>query len=99
MLGNALMRIASSASGILAGLYLADLANRGFRVNVALVGTLGAISFASELAAGVPMGVASDALAPRTLMTTGAFLGAVATQLFGITRDPGIFFLSRAIEG
>ena len=93
------MRIASSGSGVLAGLYLADLANRGFRVNVALVGTLGAVSFASELAAGVPMGVASDALAPRALMTTGALLGAIATQLFGITSQPRIFFLSRTIEG
>jgi hypothetical protein len=48
------MRIASGASGVLVGLYLADLANRGFGVNPALVGTLGAVSFASELAAGVP---------------------------------------------
>jgi MFS family permease len=94
-----MMRIASGASGVLVGLYLADLADRGLRVNVALAGTLGAVSFASELAAGVPMGVASDALAPRALMTAGAFLGAIATQLFGITSQPGIFFLSRTVEG
>jgi MFS family permease len=93
------MRIASGASGVPAGLYLADLASRGFGVNPALVGTLGAVSFASELAAAVPMGVASDALAPRALMTTGAFLGTAATQLFGISSQPRIFFLSRAIEG
>lgn len=97
--GNAFMRIASGASAVLVGLYLADLADRGFRVNVALVGTLGAVSFASELAAGVPMGVASDAFAPRALMTAGALFGAVATQLFGITSQPRVFFLSRTIEG
>jgi MFS family permease len=99
IIGNALMRIASGASGVLVGLYLADLADHGFRVNAALVGTLGAVSFASELAAGVPMGVASDALAPRALMTAGVLLGAIATQLFGISSQPHIFFLSRTIEG
>lgn len=93
------MRIASGASGVLVGLYLADLADRGFGVRTALVGTLGAVSFASELAAGVPMGVASDALAPRALMTTGALLGALATQLFGISSQPAIFFVSRTVEG
>src|SRR5438105_7200319 len=35
LLGNAIMRIAGGASGILVGLYLADLANRGSRVNAA----------------------------------------------------------------
>lgn len=93
------MRIASGASGVLVGLYLADLANRGFRVNAALVGTLGAVSFGTELIASVPMGLASDAIAPRGLMTGGAILGAIATQLFGLSSRPGFFFLSRAVEG
>src|SRR5260370_37723484 len=99
LLGNAFMRIASGASGVLVGLSLADLANRGFHVNAALVGTLGAVSFGSELIAGVPMGLASDAIAPRALMTGGALLGAIATQLFGMSSRPSIFFLSRTVEG
>jgi len=99
ILGNGFMRIASGASGVLVGLYLADLANRGFHVNAALVGTLGAVSFGSELIAGVPMGFASDAIAPRGLMTGGAILGAIATQLFGMSSRPSIFFLSRTVEG
>jgi len=98
LVGNALMRIAGGASGALAGLYLADLANRGAPVNAALVGTLGAVSFGAELVAAAPMGMLSDAVAPRRLMTVGALLGAVATQLFGITGRTAIFFLSRAIE-
>ncbi|MGH9582455.1 MAG: MFS transporter, partial [Bryobacteraceae bacterium] len=93
------MRISSGASGILVGLYLANLANRGSSVNAALAGTLGAVSFGAELVGALPMGVASDALAPRSLMTSGAVLGAIATQLFGLTARPGIFFLSRGIEG
>jgi MFS family permease len=99
IVGNALMRIAGSASGVLVGLYLADLANHGSRVNAALVGTLGAISFGAELVGAVPLGLASDAVAPRALMTGGALLGALATQLFGISGRTGIFFLSRTLEG
>src|SRR5260370_23508885 len=93
-----MMRIASVASGVLVGLWSADLADHGHRVSVALVGTIGAVSFASELAAGVPMGVASAALAPRALMTAGALLGAIATQLFAISSRPGVFFLCRTVE-
>jgi MFS family permease len=99
ILGNALMRIASGASGVLVGLYLANLANHGLHVNAALVGILGAVSFGSELIASVPMGLASDAIAPRVLMTGGALLGAIATQLFGMSSRPSIFFLSRTVEG
>ncbi len=52
------MRIAGSASTVLVGLYLADLANRGFRVTAALAGTLGAVSFGAELIGAVPLGLA-----------------------------------------
>src|SRR5258708_849708 len=84
VLGNAFMRIASGASGVLVGLYLAELANRGSGINAALVGTLGAVSFGAELIVSVPMGIASDAVAPRALMTGGALLAAIATQFFGM---------------
>ncbi len=57
LLGNAFMRIAGGASGVLVGLYLADLANRGALVDAALVGALGAVSFGAELFAAVPMGM------------------------------------------
>src|SRR5260370_40863590 len=99
IIGNSFMRIASGASGVLVGLYLADLANHGLHVNAALVGILGAVSFVSELIASVPMGLASDAIAPRRLITGGALLGSIATQLFGMSSRPSIFFLSRTVEG
>lgn len=99
LLGNALMRIAGGAGGVLVGLYLADLANRGSGVDAALVGTLGAVSFAAELVGALPMGVLSDTFAPRVLMVAGALLGAVATQLFGLSGMVSIFFLARALEG
>lgn len=97
--GNALQRIAAGTSGVLVGLYLADLSNQGFPINAALVGTLGAVSFGVELIGAVPMGIASDAISPRALMTLGSLLGAVATQLFGMSGSVRIFFLSRSVEG
>jgi MFS family permease len=99
LLGNALMRVAGGASAVLAGLYLADLANRGAPVDASLAGTLGATAFGAELLFAVPTGMLSDAIAPRALMTSGALLGAAATQMFGMTGWTGIFFLSRGIEG
>jgi predicted MFS family arabinose efflux permease len=97
--GNAFMRIAGGASAVLVGLYLADLAGRGSNIDAALAGILGAVSFGAELLLGVPMGMLSDALAPRALMTGGALLGTAATQMFGMSGWVSIFFLSRAIEG
>src|SRR5215472_9343138 len=99
LVGNGLMRISSGASGILVGLYLASLAGRGAHVNAALVGSLGAMSFGAEMLGALPMGIASDAVAPRSLMSGGALLGGVATQLFGLTARSGVFFLSRILEG
>ncbi len=99
IIGNVLMRIAGGASGVLIGIYLADLANHGSKVDAALVGTLGAVSFIAELMGSVPMGLASDAISPRALMISGSLLAALATQLFGMSGHVSIFFLSRALEG
>ena len=99
LLGNSLQRIAAGASGVLVGLYLAQLANHGSAIGAGLVGILGAVSFGAELVAATPMGIASDAIAPRGLMTFGSILGAGASQLFGMTGMVGIFFVSRGVEG
>src|SRR5499427_5012364 len=99
LIGNSLQRIAVGASGVLVALYLAQLANRGSAIGAGLVGILGAISFGAELVSATPMGIASDAVAPRVLMTGGSLLGAGATQLFGMTGLVSIFFISRGIEG
>ena len=93
------MRVAGSATGVLVGIYLASLTTRGDKIGVAFAGKLGAIAFAAELIGAIPMGIASDALAPRGLMTAGAILAAAATQLFGMTGKAGTFFLSRTMEG
>lgn len=99
LIGNGLMRIAGGAGAVLIGLYLSDLAGRSEIAGATLVGTLGAVSFAAELTGALPMGVLSDRFRPRALMVGGALLGAVATQLFGISGAVSIFFLSRALEG
>jgi MFS family permease len=84
---------------VLVGVYVADLAGRGFNMGAALVGTLAAISFGAELLGAVPLGMLSDAVPARTLMTGGALLAALATFLFGITHEAGVFVMSRALEG
>jgi hypothetical protein len=95
MIGNSLQRIAAGASGVLVGLYLAQIANCGSGIGAGLVGILGAVSFGAELVPAAPMGIASDAIAPRGLMTGASLLGAGATQLFGLTGLVSIFFVSR----
>src|SRR5215510_5497499 len=99
MIGNSLQRIAVGASGVLVGLYLAQLANRGSAIGAGLAGILGTVSFGAELLAATPLGIASDAIAPRRLMACSSLLGAVASQLFGMTGLVSIFSLSRGLEG
>jgi MFS family permease len=96
---NGMLRIAGGASGVLVGVYAADLANHGFPMDARLVGALAAASFGAELLGAIPMGVLADAWAPRVLMTGGALLAALATLLFGLTRDVRMFFVSRVLEG
>jgi len=96
---HAILRVASSASGVLIGIYLASLGGHGFQVDASLLGTLGAVSFAAELIASIPLGMASDAVSPRWLMVSGALAGALAVQLFALSAHVEVFFLSRALEG
>jgi hypothetical protein len=70
------MRTAGGASGVLVGLSLAELAKQGAPVNTALVASLGAVSFAAEMVGALPMGLLSDALSPRVLMTGGGTVDA-----------------------
>jgi sugar phosphate permease len=94
-----MLRVAGGASAVLVGIYVADLAGRGFGVGAGLVGTLAAMSFGAELLGAVPLGMLSDAVSARVLMTGGALLAALATFLFGVTHETGVFFVSRALEG
>ncbi len=94
-----MLRVAGGASGVLVGVYIADLADRGLPIGAGLVGTLAAISFGAELLGAVPLGMLSDAVPARTLMTSGALLAALATWLFGVTQEVSVFVASRALEG
>src|SRR5437667_7835395 len=89
---NAMLRIAGGASGVLVGIYVADLGHQGLAVAAALVGLLSAVSFGAELVGAIPMGVIADAVTPRALMSGGALVAGFATALFGMTRDSGVFF-------
>lgn len=99
LMAHGALRIASGANGILIGLYLAGLQNAGGKQDAGMVGILSAVSFSAELLASIPMGLASDTLSPRWLMTIGAAVGAVAALLFGLTHSTLVFFASRTLEG
>jgi MFS family permease len=99
IVANAMLRIAGGASGVLVGIYLADLANRGFTIDAVLVGLLSASSFGAELVGAIPMGVMADAVAPRALTSLGASVAALAVLIFGLTYDVRLFFASRLLEG
>ncbi|MGC8536803.1 MAG: MFS transporter [Rhizomicrobium sp.] len=99
ILAHAVLRIASSASGVLIGIYLARLSGHGLHIDAGLLGTLGAVSFAAEVVFSIPFGIASDAIPPRWLMVTGAMTGALAVQLFAWSTHVEVFFLSRTLEG
>jgi MFS family permease len=96
---HAIVRVASSASGVLIGIYLASLGGHAFQMDAGLLGTLGAVSFAAELISSIPLGMASDAVSPRRLMVSGALVGALAVQVFALSSHVEVFFLSRALKG
>jgi SAM-dependent methyltransferase len=50
IVSNGVLRVAGGASSVLVGVYVADLANRGFTMGAGLVGTLAAMSYGAELA-------------------------------------------------
>lgn len=99
IVGHGLARIAGAASGVLIGVYFAALSGRGTHVGAGFVGVLGAVSFAAELVASVPLGTLSDAVSPRRLMVTGALLAGFATWLMGVTLRVPAFVMSRVLEG
>ncbi len=99
IVANAMLRIAGGASGVLVGIYLAGLANQGFAIDAALVGFLSAMSFGAELAGAIPIGVITDVVSPRVVMSVGALVAALAVALFGLTHDVRVFVVSRALEG
>ncbi|MCP5098737.1 MAG: MFS transporter [Chloroflexi bacterium] len=99
LIANGLLRVANSAGGALVGFYLAFLASQGRAVDAALVGGLGIVANSAELIGAVPAGMLADRYSPRSLLVVGALIGAMATQLFGITGLIFVFYLSRLLEG
>jgi MFS family permease len=99
LIGNGLLRLANASGGALIGFYLADLANRGRIIDAVLVGALGLVANSVELLGAIPFGMLADRISIRYLLVIGALVGAIATQLFGLSGLPVIFFLSRLLEG
>lgn len=99
ILAHGLVRIASSATGVVLGVWLASMSRTGAAIQPSLVGALGASSFASELVGSVPLGIAADAVSVRWLMSTGALAGALSTLLMAAALPRPLLFASRVFEG
>lgn len=101
ILGHGLLRTATGAGSVLVGLALAGSVPAG-HLHVSLVwlsGWLGSATYAAELLASLPLGVAADVLAPAALMLGGVVLSAVALLLFALAASVPLWFFSRALAG
>lgn len=99
---NSLLRVAATASSstALIGYYLAQIAATGEGADAELIGRLNATFNGFALLAAIPGGVLIDRHSPRLVLVIGAILGAIATQLFGISNgNVAFFYVSRALEG
>ena len=72
---------------------------RDFHIGGAALGNLSAFYFYSYVAMQIPVGVLTNSMGARKLLTLGAFLAALGTFLFGITDSFAIACLGRAILG
>ncbi|MGH8207512.1 MAG: MFS transporter [Steroidobacteraceae bacterium] len=99
ILAHAILRVAAGATGIVVGLWLAVLSQRGLPIRANLVGALAASAFGAELICSIPLGIAADAISVRWLMSAGALTGAIATALFAMSVRTPVFFISRLLEG
>ena len=97
--GNGVLRVAGGASGVLVGVYLADLVRRGAHLDAAFAGMLAAIAFGAELVGALPFGFAADVVSTRTLMVGSALLAAAAAALFGLSQNVNVLGSSRVLEG
>lgn len=101
LVGHTVLRLAvvASSSTALVGFYLADLALAGRPINAGVVGAINSVLDVAVLFGAVPFGALVDRTSPRTVLVLGSVIGAVATQLFGLTALVPVFFASRALEG
>jgi MFS family permease len=83
IVGNLLLRLGNSATGVLMGLLLAAIDREGRDVPAVAVGLLAASFYATELVGAPWFGAQSDRRGPRPFMVAGPICGGIAVQLIG----------------
>jgi len=83
ILGNLLLRLGNSSTGVLMGLLLASIAREHGRVPATAVGVLAASFYVAELFGAPIFGSLSDRMGRRLFMMAGPVCGAIAIQLIG----------------
>lgn len=83
MLGNLLLRLGNSATGVLMGLLLAGIDRERGDVPAVAVGLLAASFYGTELLGAPWFGAQSDRWGKRPFMVAGPICGGIAVQLIG----------------
>lgn len=97
--GCSLVRLAGSATGLMVGVYLAQVSATNHPISPAIVGLVMAAHFAAELLSAPAFGAWADRLGPRPLLLLGPLLGLAATQILSLTALLPLVLVARMIEG
>lgn len=98
--GNALLRVAGPATGILLTVhYLPDINNRAYPVDAYAVGALTAAFYVTELGASPLLGALGDRHGRRLLLLAGPLIAALALGLTAASTLLAVLLLARLLEG
>ncbi len=98
--GTFTLRFSTGLTGTLLVYYLADLpAHGGTPVDPIVVGIFGAVFFAAELLLSPAFGSLGDRVGYHRVMELGPLFGFVAVILTGLTTNPWLLGVTRALEG
>lgn len=99
IVGSMVLRMASSANGLMVGLYLAHISKRIHPISPIAVGLITGAFFATELLSAPVFGAYADRLGPRRFILLGPVFGLIAVQVLSLTHLVPVLLAARLIEG
>ncbi|MEW6230849.1 MAG: MFS transporter [Chloroflexota bacterium] len=97
--GSFVLRLASSATGVMLGLYLAHIDATVYQIPATTVGIIGASFFITELLGAPVFGAQSDRFGFKLFMILGPLFGFIAVQMTAATTLLWVLFITRLLEG
>lgn len=99
ILGNLLLRLASSGTGVMLGLYLRYINDTRYPISAVEVGLFSATFYAAELLLAPVFGGLSDRFGRKLFIALGSVFGLVAVLITGSTTLLLVLLLTRLLEG